>query len=227
MDRYENAIIRCHEVTKFYPVGDGVFALQNVHLVVYPGEFVLLEGPSGSGKTTLLNILGGIDRPSHGEVIMKGRKFSRMSEDDLALLRRKDLGFVFQFFNLIPELTAWENIAFPLRIAGVAPSEIHERVASVLSRLHLDGRANHYPVELSGGEQQRVAIGRALAPKPSLILADEPTGNLDSKTAREVMELFRDFNRIDGQTFIVASHASEFEEYATRVVKLRDGRIME
>lgn len=227
MGEDENAIIRCHELTKFYPVGEGVFALQNVHLTVYPGEFVLLNGPSGSGKTTLLNILGGIDRPSHGEVIMRGRKFSRMTEDGLALLRRKDLGFVFQFFNLIPELTAWENIAFPLKIAGVPPDEIRQRVSVLLSRLHLDGRANHYPLELSGGEQQRVAIGRALAHQPSLVLADEPTGNLDSKNAREVMELFRDFNRRDGQTFIVASHASEFAEYATRVVSLRDGRIVE
>lgn len=227
MARHENAIIRCHEITKFYPVGDGVFALRDVSLVVHPGEFVLIQGPSGSGKTTLLNILGGIDRPSHGEVIMKGRKFSRMREDDLAVLRRTELGFVFQFFNLIPELTAWENISLPLKIAGVPPAQIYPRVSELLSRLGLAGRANHYPIELSGGEQQRVAIARALAPRPAVILADEPTGNLDTKTAGEVMELFQDLNRRDGQTLIVATHASEFQRYATRAVSIRDGRILD
>jgi ABC-type lipoprotein export system ATPase subunit len=220
-------ILHCHEVTKLYPVGDGLFALANVELEVERGQFVVITGPSGSGKTTLLNILGGIDRPSHGEVILKGRKYSRLSEDELALLRRKDLGMVFQFFNLIPELTAAENIGFPMRLAGWGEKDVMDRTSFLLEAVGLASRSNHYPLELSGGEQQRVAIARSLAVKPSIILADEPTGNLDSARSREIMELFHRFNRDEGQTFVVVTHERAFEEYADVVIHLSDGEVKE
>jgi len=220
-------ILHCHEVTKLYAVGDGLFALANVEFEVEEGQFVVITGPSGSGKTTLLNILGGIDRPTHGEVILKGRKYSRMSEDDLALLRRRDLGMVFQFFNLIPELTAAENIGFPMRLLGWDEKTVLERLAFLMDAVGLADRANHYPLELSGGEQQRVAIARSLAVKPSVVLADEPTGNLDSAKSREVMELMAKFNREERQTFVVVTHERAFEDYADVVVRLSDGKAVE
>ncbi len=220
-------VLSCHELTKFYPVGDGLFALTNVELEVQKGQFVVITGPSGSGKSTLLNILGGIDRPTHGEVILNGRKYSRMSEDDLAVLRRTEVGMVFQFFNLLPELTAAENVGFPMRLLGWKDREITERLSYLLGAVGLDGRANHYPVELSGGEQQRVAIARALAAKPAVILADEPTGNLDSARSQEIMGLFARFNKEDGQTFVVVTHEAAFLDYADVVVRLVDGEILE
>ena len=227
MSEWVGPVISCHEISKFYAVGDGLFALRDVDLEVEKGQFVVLMGPSGSGKSTLLNILGGIDKPSHGEVILKGRKFSRLSEDDLAIMRRTEIGMVFQFFNLLPELTAVENIGFPMRLAGYTDKEVSERVSFLLEAVGIEDRQNHYPSELSGGEQQRVAICRALATKPSVILADEPTGNLDSARSREIMELFSKFNKEEDQTFIVATHEPSFLEYADIAVKLRDGEIEE
>ena len=227
MSEWSGPILSCHELTKLYPVGDGLFALTNVELEVEEGQFVVVTGPSGSGKTTLLNILGGIDRPTHGEVILRGRKYSRLSEDDLALMRRREVGMVFQFFNLLPELTAAENIGFPMRLLGWKDQQVAERVSYLLSAVGLEGRANHYPLELSGGEQQRVAIARALAAKPAVVLADEPTGNLDSAKSREIMELFARFNREDGQTFVIATHEPEFQDYASIVLRLVDGEIRE
>lgn len=220
-------ILACHELTKFYPVGDGLFALANIELEVQDGQFVVITGPSGSGKSTLLNILGGIDRPTHGEVILRGRKYSRMSEDDLAIMRRGEVGMVFQFFNLLPELTAGENIGFPMRLLGWSDRDIAERSSYLLDAVGLAGRANHYPMELSGGEQQRVAIARALASKPAVVLADEPTGNLDSARSKEIMELFATFNRSDGQTFVVVTHEEGFEEYADLSIHLVDGEVRE
>lgn len=220
-------VLSCHELTKLYPVGDGLFALTNVELEVQKGQFVVVTGPSGSGKSTLLNILGGIDRPTHGEVILKGRKYSRMSEDGLAVLRRTEIGMVFQFFNLLPELTAVENVGFPMRLLGWKEEAITGRLSHLLNTVGLSGRANHYPVELSGGEQQRVAIARALAAKPAVVLADEPTGNLDSARSQEIMELFARFNREDGQTFVVVTHETAFLDYADLVVRLVDGEIRE
>ncbi len=227
MSEWLGPILACHELSRFYPVGDGLFALSNVELEVEKGQFVVIMGPSGSGKSTLLNILGGIDRPSHGEVILSGRKYSRMSEDDLAVMRRTHLGIVFQFFNLLPELSAAENIGFPMRLAGMKEKVVMERVAHLLEATGLTGRANHYPSELSGGEQQRVAIARALATRPSVVLADEPTGNLDSGMSHEIMELFARFNREEGQTFVVVTHQEEFLEYADTVVRLVDGEVIE
>ncbi|MGI6628348.1 MAG: ABC transporter ATP-binding protein [Bacillota bacterium] len=227
MSRWTGPIISCHEISKFYPVGDGLFALRDVEVDVQEGWFAVVMGPSGSGKSTLLNILGGIDRPSHGEVILKGRKFSRLSEDDLAILRRTEIGMVFQFFNLLPELTAVENIGLPMRLAGYKDKEISERTSYLLGSVGLLDRQKHYPSELSGGEQQRVAICRALATKPAVVLADEPTGNLDSIRTREIMDLFLKFNKEEKQTFIIATHDPGFLEYADVVMKLKDGEVHE
>ena len=227
MNEWRGPILQCHELSKFYAIGDGLFALSNVELEVEKGQFVVIMGPSGSGKSTLLNILGGIDRPTHGEVLLNGRKYSRMSEDALAVMRRRELGIVFQFFNLLPELTAAENIGMPMRLAGMNERETMGRVMYLLDATGLGGRANHYPVELSGGEQQRVAIARALAPKPAIVLADEPTGNLDSKMSREIMRLFKRFNQEESQTFVVVTHEDEFLECADMVVRLVDGEIAE
>lgn len=215
----------CREVTKFYPVGDGLFALRDVDLEIRRGEFVVLLGPSGSGKSTLLNILGGIDRPTYGEVFLKNLRYSTLSEDDLAVIRRKEIGIVFQFFNLFPELTARENVGFSMKLAGLDDKEIARRTDWLLDQMGLTARKNHYPSELSGGEQQRVAIARALGPRPSVILADEPTGNLDSVRSKEIKELFRKFNKEEGQTFVVATHDKDFVEYADVVINLVDGKL--
>jgi len=227
VNEWTGPVLSCHEITKLYPVGDGLFALKGVELEVQKGRFVVVTGPSGSGKSTLLNILGGIDRPTHGEVILNGRKFSRMSEDDLARVRRTEMGIVFQFFNLLPELTAAENIGFPMRLLRWPEDVVTERLSYLLDAVGLAGRANHYPLELSGGEQQRVAIARALAAKPSIVLADEPTGNLDTARSREIMELFRRFNKVDGQTFVVVTHEEAFLDYADVVIRLVDGEVKE
>ena len=227
MNKWIGPIISCHEISKFYPVGDGLFALRDVGIEVQEGSFVVLMGPSGSGKTTVLNILGGIDRPTHGEVILKGRKYSRLSEDDLAVLRRTEIGMVFQFFNLLPELTAIENIGLPMKLAGYKDDAISERTLSLLKDVGLLDRMQHYPSELSGGEQQRVAVCRALATRPAVVLADEPTGNLDSLRSKEIMELFSKFNKEEKQTFIIATHEPSFLEYADIVIKIVDGEITE
>jgi len=227
VNEWSGPILRCRELSRFYPVGDGLFALHDVDLDIEEGQFVVVMGPSGSGKSTLLNILGGIDRPTHGEVILRGRKYSRLSEDDLAILRRKEVGMVFQFFNLLPELTAAENIGLPMRLAGYKEKEILERTSYLLDSVGLQERKSHYPSELSGGEQQRVAIARALATRPAVVLADEPTGNLDSVRSREIMELFSKFNKAEKQTFVVATHDEVFKEYADIIVHIRDGEIKE
>lgn len=224
---WKGPVLKCVQITKFYAVGDGLFALKDVSLEIDEGQFVVIVGPSGSGKSTLLNILGGIDRPTHGEVLLRGRKYSRLSEDDLAIMRRGELGMVFQFFNLLSELSARENIGLPMRLAGFGPKEVEERVSYLLDAVGLTKRQNHFPSELSGGEQQRVAIARALAPKPGVVLADEPTGNLDTASSKEIMELFSAFNKAENQTFVIVTHEPAFIEYADRVVGLRDGEVDE
>ncbi|HAI21838.1 MAG TPA: hypothetical protein DCM14_08095 [Clostridiales bacterium UBA8153] len=219
-------ILKCNELHKRFLVGDGVDAVKDVRLTVAPGEFVLIMGPSGCGKTTLLNLLGGLDRPTRGEVILKHRKFSRLSENELARMRRTLVGFVFQFFNLLPDLTAAENVALPMRMIGLGHEEVARRTLELLDEVGMVDRASHSPYELSGGEQQRVAVARALANRPAVVLADEPTGNLDSQSGNRVMELFSRFNARHGQTFVVASHDRGFREYATKVVHMLDGAVV-
>jgi putative ABC transport system ATP-binding protein len=221
----EEPILHCHELTKRFLAGDGVLAVDNVDLAVRRGEFVVITGASGSGKTTLLNLLGGIDRPTYGEVILDDRKYSRLSENALARLRRTKLGFVFQFFNLLSDLTAEENVSLPMRLCRLSEQAISDRAQMLLEEVGMLGRASHSPFELSGGEQQRIAIARALANNPSVVLADEPTGNLDSRNARAIIDLFRRFNKEKGQTFVVVSHDQHVATAADRVVTLVDGGI--
>lgn len=219
-------ILRCNELHKRFLAGEGVDAVRGVRLQVRSGEFVVITGPSGCGKTTLLNLLGGLDRPTRGEVVLMNRKFSRLSENELARMRRRYVGFVFQFFNLLPDLTAAENVALPMRLLGLRESEVHERCTGLLEAVGMLGRASHSPYELSGGEQQRVAIARALANRPAVVLADEPTGNLDSRSGLQVMRLFAGFNRDYGQALAVVSHDLAFVRYAHRVLYMLDGEIV-
>lgn len=207
--------------------GMDVQALRGVDLSIEPGEFVALVGPSGSGKSTLLNLLGGLDRASAGELWLNGTALHTATEADRTLHRRLRVGFIFQSFNLLPRLTALENVAVPLMLAGVSVAEREARAKALLEKVGLGHRLDHYPTELSGGEQQRTAVARALIHNPSLILADEPTGNLDSKTGEEVMALLKDLNREQGITLIVVTHDEEVATYADRIVKLRDGDIVE
>ncbi|MFZ1399753.1 MAG: ATP-binding cassette domain-containing protein, partial [Candidatus Promineifilaceae bacterium] len=207
--------------------GMDVQALRGVDLSIEPGEFVALVGPSGSGKSTLLNLLGGLDRPSTGELWLDGTALHTATEADRTLHRRQRIGFIFQSFNLLPRLTAVENVAIPLMLSGVSLAEREARAKALLEKVGLGHRLTHYPTELSGGEQQRTAVARALIHNPSLILADEPTGNLDSKTGEEVMALLKELNREQGITLIVVTHDEEVAAYADRIVKLRDGHIVE
>ena len=214
-------------VTRSYPSGDGVVeALKSIDLAVAARELLAIRGRSGSGKTTLLNILGGLDRPTSGRVLLDGREVTEMSEDELVELRRRNVSFVFQGFGLLPIFTAAENVEVPLRLIKLDPAERDRRVEEVLGMVGLSERAHHRPHELSGGEQQRVAVARALATRPKLLLADEPTGQLDSETGRRIMGLLRSVARAEGITMIVATHDPLMLEVADRVIELRDGRLM-
>ncbi len=204
-----------------------VQALRGVDLSIEPGEFVALVGPSGSGKSTLLNLLGGLDRATAGELWLNGTALHSATEADRTLHRRQRIGFIFQSFNLLPRLTALENVAIPLMLSGVGVAEREARAKNLLEKVGLGHRLSHYPTELSGGEQQRTAVARALIHNPSLILADEPTGNLDTKTGEEVMALLQELNREQGITLIVVTHDEDVAAYADRIVKLRDGDIVE
>jgi len=218
-------ILHCHELTKRFLAGDGVLAVDNVDLAIEAGEFVVIMGASGSGKSTLLNLLGGIDRPTYGEVVLLGRKYSRLSETGLARLRRTGLGFVFQSYNLLSELSAYENVALPMRLVALSEREISQRTTALLEEVGMSHRASHPPHELSGGEQQRIAVARALANNPAVVLADEPTGNLDSANAKAIVDLFSRLNKQKRQTFVVVSHDPSLTVPASRVVTLVDGRI--
>jgi putative ABC transport system ATP-binding protein len=219
--------IRVVGLHKTYLLGtNAVPALRGVDLDIRAGEFVALMGPSGCGKTTLLNLIGGLDYPSRGHIYLDGVDMSTLSENQLADLRRDKIGYVFQFYNLLPLLTAVENVMIPLHFQGRLSKRARKRKAMELLKLvKLDERAEHTPSELSGGEQQRVAIARAFANDPSIVLLDEPTGDLDSKTGIEILNLLRDLNR-KGATFIAATHDAAVTEYTTRVVHIRDGRIV-
>lgn len=219
-------LIRAIALARRYQMGKTyVDALRGVDLEVTPGEFVALVGPSGSGKSTLLHLIGGLVRPTGGEVWVNGMELGRSSDRELVLYRRDTLGFVFQSFNLLPIKTAWENVAVPLMLAGAPPERRRARAMTLLEQLGLDHRANHRPAELSGGEQQRVAIARALANHPRLILADEPTGNLDSRTGGEIMALLRRLVRDEGLTLLLVTHDMSVARHADRIVHLRDGAV--
>ncbi len=218
-------IIRLEDIRKSYFMGKQALpVLKGVSLDIFKNEYVALMGPSGSGKSTLMNILGCLDSPTAGTYILNGQDVSKMPDDDLADVRNIEIGFVFQQFNLLPRLTAAENVALPLVYAGVPKKERHERAMDVLKKVNLDDRSHHKPNELSGGQAQRVAIARALINNPSLILADEPTGNLDTKTSIEIMDIFTRIQST-GNTVILVTHEEDIANYAHRIVRLRDGVI--
>jgi putative ABC transport system ATP-binding protein len=213
-------------VEKTYTGGArGVSALRGVSLEVAAGEFVALMGPSGCGKSTLLHVIGGMDRPTRGHIFCDGVSLASLNETALARFRRRRVGFVFQFFNLLPTLTVGENVALPLLLDGVFERDARNRAEELLRRVGLAGRAAHFPAELSGGEMQRAAVARAIVSQPELVLADEPTGSLDSANGEQVMRLFSDLNRELGVTILLATHAAETARHARRVVRLRDGLI--
>ncbi|HMQ30548.1 MAG TPA: ABC transporter ATP-binding protein [Chloroflexaceae bacterium] len=219
-------LIRAVALARRYQMGKtAVDALRGVDLEVAAGEFVALVGPSGSGKSTLLHLIGGLVRPTGGEVWVNGLELGRSSDQQLVAYRRDTLGFIFQSFNLLPIKAAWENVAVPLMLAGMPPARRRARAHELLAQLGLAPRADHRPSELSGGEQQRVAIARALANSPRLILADEPTGNLDSRTGGEIMALLRRLVRDEGLTLLLVTHDMGVARYADRIVHLRDGAV--
>ncbi|MBM6920887.1 ABC transporter ATP-binding protein [Phocea massiliensis] len=217
-------ILTIEHLTKIYGKGDtAVRALDDVSFSVSKGEFVAIVGPSGSGKSTLLHILGGVDRPTSGTVRIEGNDIYALHESNLAIFRRRQIGLIYQFYNLIPVLTVAENITLPLRLDGRKVDE--QELSGLLSMLSLQNRVNHLPNQLSGGQQQRVSIGRALINHPALVLADEPTGNLDSKNSAEIVELLKYFNREMNQTLIVITHDERIALQADRIIAIEDGRI--
>lgn len=221
-------VLQAQQVRKKYSLGDhSVNALAGVDFAVEQGEFVAIMGPSGSGKSTLLHLLGGLDKPSEGEVILAGNRLSELNDQAATLARRHHVGFVFQFFNLLPTLTARENILLPLLIDGKDAKGHEERLLTLLDLVGLSERQNHKPDQLSGGEQQRVAIARALITAPELVLADEPTGNLDTKTGRAIMQLLRRSCDEFSQTMVVVTHDPQAAIYADRVIFLRDGLVVQ
>ena len=218
-------LIHARDLRKTYHVGDqAVHALDGLDLDIHANEYVALMGPSGSGKSTLMNMLGCLDSPTSGTYILNDQDVSRLEDDALADIRNREIGFVFQTFNLLPRYTALENVALPMVYAGMGKAERMARAEEVLHQVGLGDRMDHRPNELSGGQRQRVAVGRALVMKPSIILADEPTGNLDTATSQEVMELFGDIQKA-GNTVILVTHEEDIAAYAHRTVRLRDGRV--
>jgi putative ABC transport system ATP-binding protein len=218
-------LIRMRGITKYFEMGSQVIqAVDGVDLDVDKNEYVALMGPSGSGKTTFMTLIGCLDTPTSGVYELNGRDITKLSDDDLAHIRNKEIGFVFQTFNLLPRATAFQNVELPLVYAGVDGGERKERAWAALRAVNLEDRATHRPNELSGGQRQRVAIARALVNGPSLILADEPTGNLDTKSGNEIMQLFTSLNKI-GNTIIVVTHEDDIAKSCRRVVRIRDGRI--
>ncbi len=221
-------IVEATNVVKIYDTGRvKVPALRGVSLTVYRGEMVAIMGPSGSGKTTLLNCLSGLDTIDEGTILIAGRELARLPDDVRSEFRARHMGFVFQLFNLIPVLSALENVELPALLAGMRPSEARRRAWAVLEQVGLADRAGHKPAELSGGQQQRVAIARALVNQPDIIWADEPTGNLDTETADEVMALLRQLNRENGQTFVIVTHDPRIGSMCDRVIRMRDGLIVD
>jgi putative ABC transport system ATP-binding protein len=222
------SIVKTEQLTKIYGQGiTAVTALNHLNLDIQPGEFVAVMGPSGCGKSTLLHLVGGLDQPTSGRVLLDGQDLSGLKDDDLAQLRRRRIGLVFQFFNLIPVLTASENVALPLTLDGAKQSEAQQKAADWLKRIGLADRMTHRPDQLSGGQQQRVAIARALVAEPSLVLADEPTGNLDSRSADEIAVLLRQISEEWGRTVLMVTHDPRIAAHAGRIVFLKDGSIVD
>jgi putative ABC transport system ATP-binding protein len=218
-------VILTHKLAREYDMGSEIVrALRGVDLQIRRNEYVAVMGPSGSGKSTLMNLVGCLDTPTSGEYWLNGQKVSDLADDDLARIRNKEIGFVFQTFNLLPRATALHNVELPLIYAGMASRERRDKAAQALSRVGLGDRMEHRPNELSGGQRQRVAIARALVNNPSILLADEPTGNLDSTTSQEIMQVFGDLHR-QGQTVVMVTHEADIAAHAARVVTLRDGLI--
>lgn len=219
------SLIKIRNITRDFPLGNEIVkVLKGIDLDIERGEYVALMGPSGSGKSTLMNLLGCLDTPTSGTYELNGKDVSNMIDDELAEIRNKEIGFVFQTFNLLPRTTALENVALPMIYAGASKSERTERAKQVLTDVGLADRMDHKPNQLSGGQRQRVAVGRALVNHPSIILADEPTGNLDSKTSEEIMKLFGDIHKA-GNTVILVTHEEEIAENAHRIIRLRDGMV--
>ena len=219
------AVLEVKELTKKYGEGESeVIALDHVSFSVERGEFVAIIGASGSGKSTLMNMIGGIDYPTSGSIIIDGNEIQAMSEDELAIFRRRNLGIVYQFYNLIPTLTAEENIALPWKLDG--RKENNERLSEIVNMLGLEKRAKHLPGQMSGGQQQRVSIGRALINEPAFILADEPTGNLDSKTSREILDILKFTNQKYKQTILLVTHDEKIALQANRIITIGDGKII-
>ncbi len=220
-----NPLIKISDIKRDFQLGSEIInVLKGIDLEINKGEYVALMGPSGSGKSTLMNLLGCLDTPTSGSYILNGKDVSKMHDDDLAEVRNKEIGFVFQTFNLLPRTTALDNVALPMIYAGYSKQERNIRASEVLTQVGLDDRMDHQPNQLSGGQRQRVAVARALVNKPSIILADEPTGNLDSKTSEEIMKLFGDIHA-QGNTVILVTHEEDIAAYAHRIIRLRDGVI--
>ena len=219
------ALIRINHIQQKYKMGDEViFALRDITLDLFPNEYVAFMGPSGSGKSTLMNILGCLDTPTEGEYYLNGQLVSAMNDEELARVRNREIGFVFQTFNLLSRSSALENVAMPLIYAGLTVSAREQRAGDMLKSVGLGERMKHKPNELSGGQRQRVAIARALINHPSILLADEPTGNLDSRTSHEIMGLFEDLHK-QGHTIILVTHEEDIALYAHRIIRLRDGNV--
>ncbi len=223
-----SGLIVCEDLWKIYRIGDvEVQALRGINLTIERGEFVAIMGTSGSGKSTLMNLLGCLDQPSRGRYQLDGLDVSTAKPDLLADLRNRQIGFVFQNFNLIPRTSALENAQLPLFYRGVSIKEQRRQAASALQRVGLAGREQHYPAQLSGGQQQRVAIARALVGAPSILFADEPTGNLDTASSREIMDILEQLNRVDGITIILVTHEPDIAAYASRELVMKDGQIVQ
>jgi putative ABC transport system ATP-binding protein len=219
------ALIHAEDLWRTYVMGaEEIHALRGVTFAVNPGEYLAIMGPSGSGKSTLMNLIGCLDTPSKGIYVLRGKVVSQMNDDDLAEIRNREIGFVFQTFNLLPRATALHNVELPMVYAGIPKEERLEKAKRALDMVDLGSRVTHRPNELSGGQRQRVAIARALVMGPSILLADEPTGNLDSQTGEEIMRLFQKLND-DGHTIILVTHERDIAEHARRTIHIRDGRI--
>jgi putative ABC transport system ATP-binding protein len=219
-------MIRCIDVRKVYRQGNNeIIALDGVSLDIARGEFAVIMGPSGSGKSTLLHLIGGLDRPTSGELLVDQRLVGQMADDQITLFRRTRIGFVFQFFNLLPTLTALENVTLPFVLDGRSKEEAEQRATTLLDKVGLQNRKDHLPEEMSGGEIQRITVARALAFDPPILLADEPTGNLDSKTGESILSLLRQINRDAGCTIVMVTHSQEAAGYGDRTIFFRDGKV--